>query len=139
MKGIEEESLLFILPPFDSQIMIELFSENGTYFVTWDYNDERVDFRTNHWGVKCNSNLECDYKTFLRYLDIRTYDNEDLESYCNQTVSFHTVSFWTIFFGVLGGMFIFLLIAWCIFKYRKADWEQSMLKINKSTSDEIDF
>ena len=46
MKGIEEP--LYSLPDFASQILVELFFENGSYFITWDFNDERVDFTTNH-------------------------------------------------------------------------------------------
>lgn len=39
MKGIEAYEFLPVLPPFATQILIDLFYENNSYFVTWSFND----------------------------------------------------------------------------------------------------
>ena len=46
MKSIlaNDEVYLF-LPPYASQILIELFFENDNFWVTWEYNGVRVDMR----------------------------------------------------------------------------------------------
>jgi len=46
MKGILANDMVWAyLPPFASQILIELFYDNNEFWVTWEYNGILVDFR----------------------------------------------------------------------------------------------
>jgi len=82
--------------------------------------------------VKCNKYLECEIESFLNYIDIRSFDDEDLDKMCNEKVSFHQISFFVIFFSVLGFVALMLIIAWLIFRRKFNNPEEERLNINKT-------